>query len=160
STEQLTDIAINSINQKDKIIATSCVDALRELALAYLDGKAREEPNWFALDAVIRTNPDFASMADDSVAELGTKKTWFEFKVLRQYQSIYTEALGDMRDINYVVAINTRQLAERAIARGEAEALKLCIKFFNTYLRATINQNDVRTAYTILNQYRMMAEAV
>jgi hypothetical protein len=158
TTEQLTDIASNSISQKDKIIATSCVDALRDLGLAYLDNKGNQEPEWFQVDATIRTNPDFASMAEDSVSDLETARVWFEFKILRQYQSIYTEALGTMRDINYVIAINTRHLAERAVERKEREALQLAIKFFNTYLRATLNQNDVRTAYTILNQYRMMAE--
>lgn len=159
-TEQLTDIAINSVNQKDKIIATTCVDSLRDLALAYLDRKSAQEPAWFALGPSIRGNPDFASMAADSVSELERARTWFEFKVLRQYQSIYTEALGTMRDINYVIAINTRQMAERALAKPEPEALTLTIKFFNTFLRATLNQNDVRTAYTILNQYRIMAESV
>ena len=99
-------------------------------------------------------------MADDSVKALATARTWFEFKVLRQYQAIYTEAIGNMRDINYVIAINTRTIAERALATKDEEALQLSVKFFNTYLRATINANDVRTAYTILNQYRIMAEAV
>ena len=159
-TEQLTDIAINSVNQKDKIIATACVDSLRDLTLAYLDGKAGQEPAWFALGPTIRGNPDFASMSSDSVSELEASHTWFEFKVLRQYQSIYTEALGTMRDINYVIAINTRQMAERALAQRLREALQLSIKFFNTFLRATLNQGDVRTAYTILNQYRIMAESV
>jgi hypothetical protein len=32
------------------------------------------------------------------------------------------------------------------------------VKFFNTYLRATINAKDVRTAYNVLNQYRLLAE--
>jgi hypothetical protein len=159
-TEQLTDIAINSISQKDKIIATACVDALRDLAVAYLDGKARQPAAWFRLGPEVRQNPDFASMAEDSVDELERAGTWFEFKVLRQYQAIYTEALGTMRDINYVIAINTRQLAQKAVAVGRPEALSLAVKFFNTYLRATLNQNDIRTAYTILNQYRIMAETV
>jgi hypothetical protein len=35
----------------------------------------------------------------------------------------------------------------------------LALKFFNTYLRATVNQRDVRTAYNVLNQYRLLAEA-
>ena len=33
-------------------------------------------------------------MAKDSVKDLEADRTWVEFKVLRQYQSIYTEALG------------------------------------------------------------------
>ena len=36
--------------------------------------------------------------------------------------------------------------------------LDLVLKFFNTYLRATINARDVRTAYNVLNQYRLLAE--
>lgn len=158
--EQLTDIAINSISQKDKIIATACADALRDIALSYLDARSRLDSSWFRLTETVRKNPDFASMADDSVLAIEAESTWFEFKVLRQYQAIYTEALGDMRDINYVIAINTRMFAERALDVDCEDALMLTVKFFNTYLRATLNQNDVRTAYTILNQYRIMAEAM
>jgi hypothetical protein len=160
ATAQLTDIAINSISQKDKLIATSCVDALRDLSLAYLDHKSRLDKRWFVLTDIIWNNSDFASMAKDSVEDLESNRTWFEFKQLRQYQAIYTEALGTMRDINYVIAINTRLIAERALARNELEALHLAVKFFNTYMRATLNQNDVRTAYTILNQYRLLVESV
>jgi len=159
-TEQLTDIAVNAISQKDKIIATSCTDALRDLLIAYIEHKKNRPDAWFLLTKTIRTNPDFASMAEDSVDDLAKAKTWFEFKVLRQYQNIYTEALGTMRNINYTVAINTRLIAEAALEHKSSEALNLAVKFFNTYLRATLNQNDVRTAYTILNQYRIMAESV
>ena len=159
-TEQLTDIAINAISQKDKIIATASVDAVRDLTCSYLHEKPGRKDPWFKVGDVIRRNPDFASMAEDSVETLESDGTWFEFKQLRQYQAIYTEALGTMRDINYVIAINTRLIAEAALESSEPEALSLAIKFFNTYLRATLNQNDVRTAYTILNQYRIMAEKV
>ena len=34
------------------------------------------------------------------------------------------------------------------------------MKFFNTYLRSTLNTSHVRTAYNVLNQYRQLAEAV
>lgn len=159
-TEQLTDIAINAVSQKDKIIATSAVDALRDLTLAYLDAKQTLPADWFQLDRAVLDNPDFASMAESSVTDIEREKSWFEFKILRQYQSIYAEAIGTMRDINYVIAINTRLIAERAHKAGTPEALNLAIKFFNTYLRATLNAKDVRTAYTILNQYRLMAEAL
>jgi hypothetical protein len=158
--EQLTDIAVNSISQKNKIIAIECVDSLRDLTLSYLDHKKGLPKEWFAMTKVIKHNPDFSSMAKDSLRDIERANTWLEFKVLRQFQSIYTEALGSMRHINYVVAINTRLIAERALETGNEQALALAIKFFNTYMRATLNQSDVRTAYTILNQYRIAAESV
>jgi len=157
--EQLSDIAINSISQKDKIIAIACVDALRDLTTTYLAEKKQLDADWFKLTRSVRHNPDFGSMDKDAVIGLESDRTWVEFKVLRQYQSIYTEALGSMRHLNYVVAINTRLIAEKALHTGNTQALALAIKFFNTYLRATLNNSDVRTAYTILNQYRLVAEA-
>ena len=30
----------------------------------------------------------------------------------------------------------------------------------NSYLRATLNARDVRTAYNVLNQYRLLVEAM
>ena len=38
------------------------------------------------------------------------------------------------------------------------EMLQLCMRAFNSYLRATINASDVRTAYYLMNQYRDVAE--
>jgi hypothetical protein len=81
-------------------------------------------------------------------------------KVLRQYQTLYNEALNKMRDINYVVAISTRRIGELAIRQRNAELVELVVKFFNTFLRATINARDVRTAYNVLNQYRLFGETL
>jgi hypothetical protein len=158
ASDQLADIAVNSISQKDKMIAVACVDALRDLTVGYLEDKARRSLSWFRLSTEVKTNPDFSSLAEDSLADLETKRAWFEFKQFRQYQAIYTEALEGMRDINYAIAINTRIIAERARAAGDGEILDLAIKFMNTYLRSTLNYGEVRTAYTILNQYRKIAE--
>ena len=157
--EQLTDIAINSISQKDRIIAIACVDAMRELLTGYIDQKKNIPPAWLTLRRDVERNTDFSSMSRDSLSDLENQGTWFEFKLLRQYQAIYSEALGNARSINYVIAINTRLVAERALEMRETATLKLSIKFFNTYLRATINHRDVRTAYTILKHYRLLAEA-
>ena len=48
--------------------------------------------------------------------DLEKRHTWLEWKVLRQYQSIYNEALGEMRDINHLIAIDTRYVGEAALA--------------------------------------------
>jgi hypothetical protein len=97
-------------------------------------------------------------MAKEVLEEVARRQIWLEMKVLRQYQTIYNESLNRMRDMNYLIAINTRMLAIEAIKQNDDELLRLVIKFFNTYLRATIGQRDVRTAYNILNQYRLLAE--
>ena len=158
--EQLTDITINSISGKDKIIATAGVDALKDFAVGYLEFKKDAKPPWFAVGKGIRENPDFVAMDPESLRDLESRKHWVEWKALRQYLGIYNEALGGMRDINYLIAIDTRYIGEAAIRAGDHEALALCVKFFNSYLRATLNAKDVRTAYNILNQYRQLAEAV
>ncbi len=156
--EQLSDIAVNAVSQKDKAIASGTIDALRALAVSYLGKKGAISAPWFVIGPEVRRNPDFVSLADESIEDLSRKRVWLEWKVLRQYQSIYNEALGEMPDINHLVAIDTRYIGEAALAAGDAEALGLAVKFFNTYLRATLNKQQVRTAYNVLNQYRQLAE--
>jgi hypothetical protein len=92
--------------------------------------------------------------------DLEQRKTWVEWKVMRQYLGIYNEALGSMRDICYLVAIDTRYLGEAAGEVKDKELIKLVFRFMNSYLRATLNARDVRTAYNVLNQYRLLVEAM
>jgi Predicted membrane protein (DUF2254) len=156
--EQLADVAVNSISQKDRIIASRSVDALKDLALGYLERKGRLDRAWFAIGPLLRRNPDFVGMAPESVDELSEQGTWLEWKIMRQYQTIFNESLNRMRDIGQLVAINTRYLGEAALAAKDEDVLALVTKFFNTFLRATINLRDVRTSFNVLHQYRLLAE--
>jgi hypothetical protein len=156
--EQLSDIAINAASQKDKAIASGAVSALKDLAAAYLAQKGRVPADWFHLGDAIRRNPDFVSLAVESIQDIDEQKIWLEYKILRQYQAIYNESLGEMPDLNHLIAINTRYIGEAALAARDDEAMTLTVKFFNTYLRATLNAQNIRTAYNILNQYRQLTE--
>ncbi len=156
--EQLSDMAVNAVSQKDKAIGSGTIDAMRNLAISYLSQKGVISPAWFVLGPEVRRNPDFVSLADESLDDLQNKRVWLEWKVLRQYQSIYNESLGEMPDINHLIAIDTRYIGEAALLAGDAEAFALTVKFFNTYLRSTLNKQQVRTAYNVLNQYRQLAE--
>ncbi|MBI2388313.1 MAG: DUF2254 domain-containing protein [Deltaproteobacteria bacterium] len=160
SMEELTDVTSNSISGKDKIIASRAVDALKDLAVEYVQGKRSAHAGWYAIGAGIRDNPDFVAMAPESLGDLEQRRTWVEWKIMRQYLGIYNEALHSMKDINYLVAIDTRYLGEAAIAANDDDLLTLCLWFMNSYLRATLNAKDVRTAYNILNQYRLLIEAM
>jgi hypothetical protein len=158
--EELTDITSNSISGKDKIIASSAVDALKDFCVAYLDVKKDASAAWFDIGAALKQNPDFVAMDPESLGDLQTRKTWVEWKVMRQFLGIYNEALDGMRDINYLVAIDTRYIGEAASQRKDDELMQLVYRFMNSYLRATLNQKDVRTAYNVMNQYRLLVEAL
>ncbi len=158
--EELTDITSNSISGKDKIIASRAVDAIKDFVVGYLDIKHRVQPNWFHINDSIASNPDFVAMDPESLRDLETERTWLEWKALRQYLGIYAEAQGDMPDINYLIAIDTRYIGEAALAKNDRDVLDLAFRFMNSYLRAALNARAVRTAYNVMNQYRLLVESM
>lgn len=158
--EELTDVTSNSISGKDKIIASGAVDALKDFTLAYIALKKTASQDWFDIGPGLRRNPDFVAMDPESLMDLQRRQTWVEWKVMRQYLGIYNEALAGMRDINYLIAIDTRYIGEAASHAADAELIRLVYRFMNSYLRATLNQRDVRTAYNVMNQYRILVEAL
>jgi hypothetical protein len=158
--EELTDITSNSISGKDKIIASRAVDAIKDFVVRYLEVKGRAQPQWFQIGERIRENPDFVAMDPESLRELETDHTWLEWKALRQYLGIYAEAQSEMPDINYLIAIDTRYVGEAALARNDRAVVELAFRFMNSYLRAALNARAVRTAYNVMNQYRLLVETM
>jgi hypothetical protein len=105
--------------------------------------------------------PDFVAILDaESLADLERNRTWVEWKVMRQYLGIYNEALASMRDINYLIAIDTRYVGEAAGEARDEELVRLVFRFMNSYLRSALNAREVRTAYNVLNQYRLLVESM
>ena len=92
------------------------------------------------------------------VRALSARKTWVEMKILRQYQGVFGASLHRLRDVNHLVGIHTRRIALLAMNYGDEHSVQLSIRFLNTYLRATINGRDVRSAYNLLNEYRLLTE--
>jgi hypothetical protein len=156
----LADIAVNALGQKDKVIATDASAALRRLLVEYQGRKGALDAEWFAIGGALRTDPDFVALASDSLDDLASRRTWLEWKGLRQIREVFGAALTTMPEMAHVVAIDTRYVGEAALAAGDREVLQLTVKFMNTYLRAALNARDVRTAYNVLNQYRQLAESL
>jgi len=158
--EHLSDIAVNTASQKDKIIATGAVTALRGFAVKFIKEKATLPAEWFVLGLHVRGNPDFIALAPHSLHALEQKKTWVEWKVLHQFRSIFAEALDHLPELAHVVAIETRYIGEEALKCGERDVIVLAIRYFNTFLRVALNQRDVRACYNIFHQYRLLAETM
>ncbi len=156
--EHLSDIAVNAVAQKDKIIATGAVTALREVAVRYLGQKPALPPAWFVLGERVQGNPDFIALTDSSLRSIERERVWVEWKVMHHLRSVFSEALDHLPELGQVVAIETRYIGERASERTDRDVLVLVIRYFNTYLRGALRQRDVRAAHGILHQYRILAE--
>lgn len=156
--EQLGDITLNSIDKKDQPIAISTVEALAQVVRCSLTNKGKAPADWFDSRVLTRTDQDFVALHDDMVLALQERRTWVEMKVLRQYQTIFGAATNRMRDINHLIGIQTRRLAVEAHEAGDSPSVDQSIRFMNTYLRAALNSRDVRTAYNLMNEYRVLAE--
>ena len=143
------------------MIATDASAALRRAAgrIPGAQGDARRRRGSRSARA-LRADPDFVALAADSLDDLRSRRTWLEWKGLRQIREVFGAALTTMPEMAHVVAIDTRYVGEAALAADDREVLALTVKFMNTYLRAALNARDVRTAYNVLNQYRQLAESL
>src|SRR5260221_1725356 len=57
----------------------------------------------------------------------------------------------------HAIAVATRDAGIAAIQAGDSEVAELSMRFFNTYLRASINRSAPTFASGIMNEYRRFA---
>jgi hypothetical protein len=63
------------------------------------------------------------------------------------------------REVANLIAIDTQCIGVEQ-ARANRPLLELSIRCMNSFLRTSINAADPRTSYYVMNQYRMLAEAL
>lgn len=160
--DELQDIVRRSVELSDRAVETASINALLDLTIGYqqlinqIDTNVEE---WFQIDDVIKNDLDFVSINATSLNHINSNKLWVEVKILRQYLDLVSDSNPSSRDTSYLIGINTRRIAVESLNwRPGLELVNLCMRCFNSYLRATINNKDTRTAYYIMNQYRMLAE--
>jgi len=160
--DELQDIARRSVELSDRAVEMASINALRNIVLSYqglVAHAAQVTDDWFQTDNTISTDPDFISLTHLGLARINEERLWVEVKVMRQYLDLISDSNPSSRDTSYLIAINTRRIATESLGfRPGLELVELCLRCFNSYLRATINNNDPRTGYFIMNQYRMLAE--
>ncbi len=153
--DHIADMAQNALENRDKGVAVACVDTLGALVLDYQGHRADLGRGWFKVDGPVLHDLDFVSLSPEVLSDISSRRIWLEMKVLRRYNALFSQALGRDPDLNHLVAIRTRALAE---CTRVGAVIALGVKFFNTYLRAALNASDRRAAYNVLQQYRLLAE--
>src|SRR5690606_28879817 len=94
------------------------VDALCSFTIHYGLPKAQMFPGWFHIPMWIRQSPDFLTLSDEAITSLEERKTWMEWKILRQYQLLFNESMKLMKELCYHIAMNTRIIGEAAGRRS------------------------------------------
>jgi len=154
--DEIQDIARSAADQGDTRIAMAAIDVLADLAIDYTQEKNRLPAQWFKIDETITHDPDFVSLAPSALNEVREMQLWFEVKIMRQYLALMDQTVLETRDVANLIAINSQRIGVVALKSGPA-LLGLTIRCFNSYLRTTIRAEDWRTAYFVMNQYRLLA---
>ena len=150
---QITDIALGSIQEGDTEVCLSAIEALRALIVEdYVPIKSQLQPWWFSVDEV-----DMPGASDQIIAQVDRTLTWVEHSVLSDFLDLIGETPAFRKEVIHAIARATRSLGDIAIAHGDQNLENLVIRFFNTYLRAAMNQRAAPFAYSIFNEYRTFA---
>jgi len=103
---------------------------------------------------------DAMGMSNEAMRALEASRTWVEMECLRQVELLFLAALAKASDLVGGACQVLREVGLRAARDGETPVLELATDFFHSFLRATINARDVRSAYHVLYQYRLLGEAL
>ncbi|MCC6175118.1 MAG: DUF2254 domain-containing protein [Chloroflexi bacterium] len=150
---QIGDIARTAISLTDSAVARHSVWVLYGSIARYVDAKGRLPVHWFDVEEV-----QFRGRHELIVREIEETNTWVERRMLDELREVFFATLNRMHDVNNTVALVLRLLGEKAVERNDSGVFKAVTKFFNTFLRAAINQGDVRAGYHVLYQYRLLAD--
>ena len=150
---QIGDIARTAVNLSDSAVARHSVWVLYWSIARYVEDKAKLPPEWFEVE-----EHHFRGRHELILREIEETMTWLERRMLDEIQEVFYATLNKMHDVNNTVALVARLLGEKAVERDDMGLLQTVLKFFNTYLRAAINQGDTRAGYHVLYQYRLLAD--
>jgi predicted membrane protein DUF2254 len=159
SVEQLQDIGRGAIAQGDRDIAMAAIQGLSSLIYDYVGVKPRLPEMWFEAKGPVAADGDFIALSADQLTLVEQRHIWLEHKIFRQMSGLMGQSALIARDVGNLISIRTADIA-KDLGVDDEELLQLCIKAFNSYLRATLNAKDARTMYYIMNQYRGVAEVL
>lgn len=153
--ERIADNSMAAVSQHDRNLAMHTVRTIELLVCEYLPLKRRLPTAWAEVSSEY-----LSTLAKEFLEEILSNMAWFEAKALMEYERIFRKALGEMIELVSQLAASTRAIGEQALACGDEEALALTVRFFNTYMRHTLNSRNVRAAYNVLYEYRRFASAL
>jgi hypothetical protein len=148
---QIGTIIIKSLDRNDRDVAAEGTWAIKQMLDEYDKYKSRMPKEWFMVDRA-----DFVGLSDEALEMLTENRTWFEMKCLQQIEHGFLRALHGANDTVSTFSDATRVIACRADLHHDEQAIRLCIRFFNNFLRESIKARNLRAVYDVFHQYRRL----
>ncbi|HUG52625.1 MAG TPA: DUF2254 family protein [Vicinamibacteria bacterium] len=155
SFEHIANIAVRSVDRLDRNTAIEAVHVLEDLAGRYQRVKPRLPPEWFQAEKEL-----FLSFSSRAVDEANEGRSWVEMKLLSQLRQVFGSAVTRMHDVTSAVAKALRRFGLAEGVRSDPRLRELTVEYFNTFIRRTLNARDVRSVFTLVDQYRIFAEEI
>jgi hypothetical protein len=151
SISQIGTIIIKSLDRNDRDVAAEGTWAIKQMLDDYDKYKKRMPKEWFVVDRA-----DFVGLSDEALEMLTENRTWFEMKCLQQIEHGFLRALHGANDTVSTFSDATRVIACRADLHHDEQSIRLCIRFFNNFLREAIKVRNLRAVYDVFHQYRRL----
>lgn len=155
SFEQVTDTALSATSQMDRNLGLMAINQIREMLLDYLQYKHKLPKLWFLV-----SQDKFVGISSEFYEEFCEKRLWVEAKAFMDMELIYRSCITTMSDAVSAIANNTRIIGEAAIKTKDDDLLEMAIKFYNTFIRASINAKNIRAIFNLFYQYRLLTESI
>jgi hypothetical protein len=151
----LGNVVLRAVERADRDVALAAIRAFEHSLRAYEPLKDEAAAAWFEVDREL-----FVGLSDDAVALLERERNWVEHKALGQVLLAYNATLTRMPDAVSAISKLTRDVAAHASQRGDTAVLDLCVRCFNTFLRAAVRRRDVHAIYDVFHQYKLLARSL
>src|SRR5665213_4286878 len=153
SVAQITDIAFGSIQLGDVPICVLSIEVLGQLiADDYFPIRKDINSDWFKVG-----HAEMPGASDQILAEVNRAGTWFTYTIMSSFVDMIGLTPVHRKEAVHAIAVATRKVGLAAIQAADPEVAELCVRFFNTYLRAAINRSAPTFASGIMNEYRRFA---
>lgn len=157
SLEQVTDTALSATSQMDRNLGLMAINQIREMLLDYIQHKKKLPKLWYLV-----SQDKFIGISSEFYEEFCEKKVWVEAKAFMDMELIYRSCVNNMSmsDAISAIALNTKVIGEAAIQTKDDDLLEMAVKFFNTFIRDSINAKNVRAIFNLFYQYRLLTESI
>jgi hypothetical protein len=148
----LGNVILRAIDRADRDVTLDGIRALKQAVMVYQTRKDALPAEWFRAAAHL-----FVGLSREGLQVIREERIWVEQKCLHQLALAYNASLAKMQDAISAISDVNREIVLNAEAQADEGALKLGIRFFNTFLREAVKRRDVHAIFDVLQQYKELA---